>query len=213
MILLGLTGSIGMGKSTTAGLFREAGVPVYDADAAVHVAYGPGGAAVALVGALFPGVTSETGVDRGRLSERIEADPDALGRLEAVVHPLLAGERAAFLNTARATGADVVVLDIPLLFETGADAALDAVAVVSAPADVQRERVMARPGMTEAKFAAILARQKPDADKRAAADFVIDTAHGLERARLQVATILAAVRRPDFLSRRKRLDPAPDTPH
>ena len=213
MILLGLTGSIGMGKSTTAGLFREAGVPVYDADAAVHALYAPGGAAASMIEVAFPGCTGSEGVDRARLSERIAADPGALRRLEAVVHPLLAGERAAFLERAREDGADVVVLDIPLLFETGSDAILDAVAVVSAPAAAQRQRVLVRPGMTEVKFAAILARQTPDAEKRARADFVIDTSRGVEAARLQMLDVLAAVRRRDFRSRRERLDRGPDAGH
>ncbi len=206
MILLGLTGSIGMGKSTTAQLFRDLGVPVWDADAAVHALYGPDGAAAALIESAFPGCTGEAGVDRALLSERLEADPQALRRLEAIVHPLLAGERAAFLERAQADGAAVAVLDVPLLFETGGDAALDAVVVVSAPAEVQRERVLARPGMTEAKFTALLGRQLPDAEKRARADFVIDTSRGLEAARVQAAGVLSAVRRPDFRSRRSRLD-------
>jgi dephospho-CoA kinase len=194
MIVLGLTGSIGMGKTTTAALFREAGVPVYDADAAVHALYAPGGAAVAPVEAAFPGVVVEGAVDRRRLSDRITADPSALPRLEAIVHPLLAAERAAFLSAVE--GADVVVLDIPLLFETHAEGLVQAVVVVSAPEAVQRARVLARPGMTEAKYEALLARQTPDAEKRRRADFVIETDGGVEAAAVRVAEILARVRDP-----------------
>jgi len=196
MIVLGLTGSIGMGKTTTAALFREAGVPVYDADAAVHALYAPGGAAVAPVEAAFPGVVVEGAVDRRRLSDRITADPSALPRLEAIVHPLLAAERAAFLSAVE--GADVVVLDIPLLFETHADGLVQAVLVVSAPEAVQRARVLARPGMTEAKYEALLARQTPDAEKRRRADFVIETDGGVEAAAVRVAEILARVRDPGW---------------
>jgi dephospho-CoA kinase len=196
MIVLGLTGSIGMGKTTTAALFREAGVPVYDADAAVHALYARGGAAVAPVEAAFPGVVVEGAIDRGRLSDRITADPAALPRLEAIVHPLLAAERTAFL--ASVEGADVVVLDIPLLFETHAEGLVQAVVVVSAPEAVQRARVLARPGMTEAKFEALLARQTPDAEKRRRADFVIETDGGLEAAAVRVAEILATVRDPGW---------------
>jgi dephospho-CoA kinase len=192
MIVLGLTGSIGMGKTTTAALFREAGVPVYDADAAVHALYAPGGAAVAPVEAAFPGVVFDGAIDRRRLSDRITADPSALPRLEAIVHPLLAAERAAFLSAVE--GADVVVLDIPLLFETKAEGLVQAVVVVSAPENVQRARVLARPGMTEAKYEALLARQTPDAEKRSRADFVIETDGGLEAAAVRVAEILGTVR-------------------
>jgi dephospho-CoA kinase len=194
MIVLGLTGSIGMGKTTTAALFRDAGVPVYDADAAVHALYAAGGAAVAPVAAAFPGVVVEGVIDRRRLSERITADPSALARLEAIVHPLVAAERAAFLTSAKDD--DVVVLDIPLLFETGAEGLVDAVVVVSAPEEVQRRRVLARPGMSEDKFAALLGRQTPDAEKRRRADFIIRTDAGLEPAARRVAEILATVRAP-----------------
>ena len=205
MIILGLTGSIGMGKTTTAALFRQAGVPVYDADAAVHALYAPGGAAVAPVEAAFPGVCVGGEIDRARLSERIAADPAALTRLEAIVHPLVAAERAAFLRSAE--GHDVAVLDIPLLFETRAEALVQAVVVVSAPPDVQRQRVLARPGMSEAKFLALLARQTPDAEKRRRADFVIDTGAGVEVAARRVAEILVAVRDPAWRANRP---PGPD---
>lgn len=206
MILLGLTGSIGMGKTTTAGLFREAGVPVWEADAAVHALYGPGGAAAAMIEAEFPGTTGPEGVDRQALGRLMAETPSLLARLEAIVHPLLAGERAAFLDRARTEGAAVAVFDVPLLFETRGDAALDAVVLVSAPEAVQRARVLARPGMTPEKLDALLSRQLPDVEKRARADFVIDTSQGLDVARVQVAEVLAKLRRPDFTSRRSRVD-------
>jgi dephospho-CoA kinase len=201
MIVLGLTGSIGMGKTTTAALFRDAGVPVYDADAAVHALYAPGGAAVAPVEAAFPGVTVEGAIDRRRLSERITADPSALARLEAIVHPLVGAKRAAFLDGAK--DADVVVLDIPLLFETHMEGLVQAVVVVSAPEALQRSRVLARPGMTEDKLEALLARQTPDAEKRRRADFVIDTAAGIEAAAGRVGEILATVRGSDWRPERR----------
>ena len=194
MILVGLTGSIGMGKSTTAGMFAEEGAPVYDADAAVHALYAPGGAAVAPIEAAFPGVTGPQGVDRAKLSHRVVGKPDELKRLESIVHPLVAQSRGAFFEEARAKGADIVVLDIPLLFETGGEKAMDAVVVVSAPQDVQRQRVLAREGMDEAKLDAILARQMADAEKRARAHFVVDTGRGLDHAREQVRAILATLR-------------------
>ena len=206
MIVLGLTGSIGMGKSTTAEMFREAGAPVWDADAAVHALYAAGGAAVGPIEVAFPGVTGAAGVDRQRLGERVQGDAEALRRLEGIVHPLLAGDRADFLGRARGSGAAVAVLDVPLLLETGLHLTVDALAVVSAPAAVQRERVMARPGMTAERFDALLARQMADEHKRAHADFVIDTSRGLEAAREQVAEVLTAVARPDFRSRRTHLD-------
>ncbi len=167
---LGLTGSIGMGKSTTAGFFRDLGVPVWDADAAVHRLYGPGGAAVGPVGALCPAAVVDGAIDRGVLKDWIARDKSALARLEAVVHPLVAEDRSAFV--AGVTG-PLVVLDIPLLFEVGAD--VDGVLVVTAPADVQRARVLAREGMTEAQLEMMRARQMPDAEKRKRADFVIET--------------------------------------
>lgn len=194
MIVLGLTGSIGMGKSATAAMFAEAGVPVYDADAEVHRLYSAGGAAVSAVEAAFPGVVVDGAVNRGRLGARVLGDPAALARLNAIVHPLVGEARKAFFERARAAGADVVVLDIPLLFETGGEKRVDKVVVVSAPAAIQRRRVLARPGMTPARFDALLAAQTPDAEKRAKADFVIDTSRDFDQARAQVQTILAALR-------------------
>lgn len=189
MLVVALTGSIGMGKSTTSAMFAARGVPVWDADAAVHRIYGPGGAAVAGVEALFPGVTGPDGVDRAALSARVLGDPDRLKQLEALVHPLVGQDRAAFLADARAGGAPLALVDVPLLFETGGQAYVDAVIVVSCDAQTQRRRVLARPGMTEAKLDAILARQTPDATKRSMADFVVDTGQGLDHAREQVAAI------------------------
>jgi dephospho-CoA kinase len=194
MIIVGLTGSIGMGKSTTAALFAEAGIPVYDADAEVRRLYAPGGAAVAPVGAAFPGVVEAGAVDRDRLGARVLGDPAALERLNGLVWPLMASARAAFLADAAAAKAPLAVLDVPLLFETGGDRNVDVTVVVSAPAEVQRERVLARPGMTEAKFSAILKAQMPDADKRRRADFIVDTSRGLADAHAQVAAIIAALR-------------------
>lgn len=194
MITAALTGSIGMGKSTTAAMFAAEGVPVYDADAEVHRLYAEGGAAVAPVEAAFPGVTKEGAIDRGALGARVLGEPEALRRLEQIVHPLLGATRAAFFTRAQADGADLVLLDIPLLFETGGETRVDAVVVVSAPADVQRVRVLERPGMTPEKLDAILARQVPDAEKRRRADFVIDTGQGLEAARAQVRETIAKLR-------------------
>ena len=182
---LGLTGSIGMGKLTTAGMFRDAGVPVWDADAAVHRLYAAGGAAVAPLAALHPAAAEGSAISRARLRDWIAADPGALAAIEGVVHPLVAADRAAFLARADAAGAPLVVLDIPLLYETAADAGMDAVLVVTAPAQVQRARVLARPGMTEAEFSALLARQMPDAEKRARARYVLETLD-MESAREQV---------------------------
>lgn len=195
MIVVGLTGSIGMGKSTTAALFAEAGAPVYDADAEVHRLYARGGAAVAPVEATFPGVVKDGAIDRRRLSERVLHDPEALARLNKIVWPLMRDVREAFFQRARDAKAEIVVLDIPLLFESGGDKTLDAVVVVSAPAEIQRERVLARQDMHKDKFAAILAAQTPDAEKRARADFVIDTSVSVEDARRQVQAVLAALRR------------------
>lgn len=188
--LLGLTGGIGMGKSTAAQMFRDLGHPVWDADATVHRLYAPGGAAVAPVAAAFPGVLRDGGIDRASLRELLAADPDGFRRLEAIVHPLVAGERADFVTRHR--GMPIVVLDIPLLFENGSQARMDGVAVVSAPAEVQRARVMARPGMTEEDFRMILARQMPDADKRRLADWVIPS-DTLEGARAAIMDICARI--------------------
>jgi dephospho-CoA kinase len=190
VIVIGLTGSVGMGKSATAALFAEAGVPVYDADAEVRRLYAPGGAAVAKVEAAFPGVVADGAVDRGRLGERVLGDPDALARLNAIVWPLMGEARAEFFRRAREAGAEVAVLDIPLLLETGGERSVDKVVVVSAPAELQKQRVLGRPGMTEAKFDALLAAQMPDATKRARADFVIDTSRDFDHARRQVRAIL-----------------------
>ncbi|ACA15565.1 dephospho-CoA kinase [Methylobacterium sp. 4-46] len=191
--ILGLTGSIGMGKSATAAMFRARGVPVHDADACVHALYGPGGEAAARIGEAFPGTLAADGaVDRARLRAAVLDRPDRLGRLERLVHPLVREAEAAFL--AAHAGADLVVLDVPLLFETGGEARCDAVAVVTAPAEVQRARVLARPGMTEATFAAILGKQMPDAEKRRRADALIETGEGFPRAQAQVDALIAAVR-------------------
>lgn len=195
MILVGLTGSIGMGKSTTAAMFADEGVPVYDADAAVHALYAPGGAAVGPIEDAFPGVTSDEGVDRAKLSARVVHDPEAMKLLESIVHPLVADSRGGFFEQARDKGADMVVLDIPLLFETGGEQAMDAVVVVSAPAEVQRDRVLGREGMDEAKLDAILARQMADVEKRARAHFVVETGRGMDHARAQVRDIIATLRR------------------
>ena len=195
MIVIGLTGSIGMGKSATARLFGEEGAAVYDADAEVHRLYAKGGAAVGPVEAAFPGVSHEGSVDRARLSDQVIGRPEALARLNAIVWPLMAERRAAFLREARAAGAELAVLDVPLLLETAAVPDMDAIVVASAPAVVQRRRVLARPGMTAAKFDALLAAQMPDAAKRARADFVVDTSGGLEDARRQVREIIADLRR------------------
>jgi dephospho-CoA kinase len=196
VILVGLTGSIGMGKSTTAAMFREAGVPVYDADAAVHDLYDVGGAAVGPVGEAFPGAVKDGRVDREALRQAVLGDPEALKRLNAIVHPLVGRDRMGFFAKAEAEGADIVVLDIPLLFETGGHANVDAVVVASAPPEMQRERVLARPGMSPERLDAILAQQVADAEKRARAHFVVDTSRGLEPARAQVAEIIAVMRDP-----------------
>jgi dephospho-CoA kinase len=194
MILVGLTGSIGMGKSTTAGLFAAEGVPVYDADAAVHQLYARGGAAVEPLEAEFGDVVVDGAVDRERLSAKVLKDPDAMKRLEAIVHPLVGASRIDFFKKAQDADADIVVLDIPLLFETGGEKAMQAVVVVSAPPEEQRRRVLARPGMTVEKFESIFARQTPDAEKRRRADFVIDTGQGVDHARDQVREVLATLR-------------------
>ena len=188
---LGLTGSIGMGKSTTAALFAQQGCAIWDADAAVHRLYRPGGAAVAPMAALFPDAVIDGAVSRDALKAIIGRDPQALKQIEQVVHPLLATDRADFIENAKS---DVLVFDIPLLFETGGNARMDAVVVVSAPPDVQRQRVLQRGSMTEAQFQAILAKQMPDAEKRARADFVIET-DTLDHARQQVENIVQQIRK------------------
>lgn len=192
MIVLGLTGSIGMGKSTTADLFRAAGVPVHDADATVHALYA--NEAVAPIEAAFPGTTVDGRVDRAALGARVLGDDAAVRRLEAIVHPLVRAAELRFLAAEQARGRAVVVLDIPLLFETGGETRVDAVVTVTAPAETQRARVLARPGMTPEKLAQILARQLPDAEKRRRSHFLVDTARGIDPARAQVEGILRACR-------------------
>ena len=193
MITVGLTGSIGMGKSTTLRMFADEGVPVADADAIVHRLYE--GRAAPLVEAAFPGSTRDGTVDRAILSRMVVADARKLRRLEEIVHPLVREEQQAFIEEARRAGARIAVLDVPLLFETGRAAEMDKIVVVSCAPDLQRRRVLARPGMTEAKFEAILARQVPDSEKRARADFVIGTDDGLDAARAEVREVLARLRR------------------
>ena len=192
MILLGLTGSIGMGKSTVATMFRAAGVPVFDADAAVHVLQGPGGALLAAIEAEFPGTTGPRGVDRAALGKAVFGDTAALRRLERIVHPAVRAARQTFIRCHRAHA--IVVDDVPLLFETHSERRVDGIVVVSAPAWMQRRRVLARPGMTQQKFAAILARQTPDAVKRRAADFVIPTGVSAQATRRHVVRLLACLR-------------------
>ncbi len=194
--IIGLTGSIGMGKTTTAAMFAEAGVPVWDADAAVHRLYAPGGAALPAVAALCPEAVTEGGIDRATLKRWLTATPDGLQRLEAAVHPLVAADRARFIAEAAEAGAPLVLLDIPLLFETGGDALCDTTVAVSAPPETQRARVLARPGMTEAQFAQLLARQMPDAEKSARADHVIETT-SLDTARAAVHALLDRLQRPE----------------
>jgi dephospho-CoA kinase len=191
MFILGLTGSVGMGKSTTAKFFAEEGVPVHDADAVVHRLYE--GEATPLIEAAFPGTTSAGKVDRDKLGKRVFGDGEAIKTLEGIVHPLVAVARDKFLAEAEKSGAKVAVLDIPLLYETGGDKRCHAVVVVSAPAEVQRARVFERPGMSEAKFAVMLARQMPDAEKRRRADFIVNTSQGYEAAHEQVREILRRV--------------------
>jgi dephospho-CoA kinase len=191
MFVLGLTGSIGMGKSTTAAMFRAEGIEVHDSDAVVHALYS--GAAAAAIEAAFPGTARQGAVDRGLLAARVLGDPAALARLEAIVHPLVAGSRQAFLKEAAKKGAQIIVLDIPLLFETGLDRDVDAVVLVTAPETVQKARVSQRPGMTPERLAVILGRQMGDAEKRARAHFIIDTGGGLASAERQVRGILRAL--------------------
>lgn len=193
-LIIGLTGSIGMGKSTVAAMFAEAGIPVFDADAEVRAMQGPGGELVPAIEAAFPGSTGPQGVNREKLGAEVFADKAALARLEAIVHPAVAARRAAFL--ARHADKPAVVFDIPLLFERGGDGAVDLVVVVSAPAEVQRARVLARPGMTPQKLDHILSLQLPDAEKRARAHHVIDTGTSLEATRAAVAALIAALPAP-----------------
>jgi dephospho-CoA kinase len=191
MLILGLTGSIGMGKSATAKLFAEAGVPVYDADAAVHKIYE--GEAAPAIEAAFPGTTVDGKVDRNKLSARVVHDPAAMKQLEQIVHPMLGASRQKFLDDAERSGAPVAVVDVPLLFETGGEKRVDAVVVVTTSLELQRERILTRDNMTGEKLDAILARQLPDAEKRKRADFVVDTSHGLEPVRAQIRDILREV--------------------
>jgi dephospho-CoA kinase len=195
MIRLGLTGSIGMGKSTTASMFSARGVPVYDADAAVHQVYAPGGAAVKAVSEAFPDVLdAQGGIDRSKLRERVVGDSEAMKRLEQIIHPIVSGLQVSFLEKAASQGAEIIVLDVPLLYETGGDKRVDYVVVVTAPEDVQRERVLARGQLTAAQLGEILTRQLPDREKRQRADFVIDTSLGLEYAEAQVDAVLRTLR-------------------
>ena len=189
--ILALTGSIGMGKSTTAGFFREAGVPVHDSDAVVHRLYE--GEAVAPVEAAFPGVAVDGKIDRSRLAQKLVGSPDAIRKLEAIVHPLVRAVSERFMAEQAGRGGRVIVLDIPLLFETGGETRVDAVVVVSAPADVQRARVLSRDGMTAERLDALLARQMPDAEKRARAHFMVDSSRSFDSARAQVHGILRAI--------------------
>jgi dephospho-CoA kinase len=193
MRVLGLTGSIGMGKSTTAKLFAEAGVPVYDADATVHKIYQ--GEAAPAIEAAFPGTTVDGRVDREKLSAQVVHNPAAMKQLEQIVHPMLRAYHQAFLDEAERSGAPVAVVDVPLLFETGGEKRVDAVVVVSTSPEIQRERILARDNMTNEKLDAILARQLPDAEKRKRADFIVDTSHGLEPVRTRIGEILAEAAR------------------
>ena len=194
MIVIGLTGSIGMGKSTVAQMFAEEGAPAFNSDDVVHELYAQGGAAVAPVEAAFPGVAKNGAIDRTALSARVVDNPEAIKQLEAIVHPLVRHAQTEFLDEHRKAGVAAAVLDIPLLFESGGAERVDKIVVVSAPADVQKARVMSRPGMTEEKFAYLLSRQMPDAEKRARADFVIDTSGDFDATRAQVRAVLDALR-------------------
>lgn len=193
MLIIALTGSIGTGKSATARMFANLGVPVYDADAAVHDLYDKGGAAVAPVEAAFPGVARQGRIDRDALSARVLGDPNAIKRLEAIVHPLVHRQEAEFLRRQAGAGARMVVLEIPLLFETGGESRADAVVVTSVAADVQRQRVLERSAMNEEKYRSIVSRQLADTDKRRRAHFVVDTGHGFAAARRQVCDIVRAL--------------------
>ena len=213
MIVLGLTGSIGMVKSTTTAMFADEGALIWNADEAVHRLYASGGAAVGPIAAAFPGAVVDGAVDRDRLAAALGRDEAAFRRLESIVHPLVARGRLEDLAAAEARGVKLAVLDIPLLFETGGDAAVDAVVVVTAPAEVQAARVLARPGMTRERFEAILARQLPDAEKRRRADFIVDTGQGLEAARARVREIVGTVLAPDWIPPRRRLSPGAEASH
>ncbi|CAN5492023.1 dephospho-CoA kinase [soil metagenome] len=193
MIVIGLTGSIAMGKSTAAALFAEFGVPVCESDAIIHDLYAKGGAAVAPIANLFPDAVMNGAINRGELAEILGRDPSGFAKLEAIAHPLVRNTQDGFLRQHRAAGAAIVVLDIPLLFETGRDRDVDKIVVVSAPEAVQRERALARPGMTEEKLALLLSRQIPDSEKRRRADFVVDSGQGIDRARAQIRAILVAL--------------------
>jgi dephospho-CoA kinase len=197
MIVIGLTGSIGMGKTETARMFAAEGIPVSESDAVVHRLYDQGGAAVMPVAAVFPDVVIDGRVDRAKLARHLAVNPADFARLEEIVHPLVRAEQEKFIDDARRRKARLAVLDIPLLFETGRDHDVDKIVVVSAPADIQRRRVLARPGMTQEKFAAILARQLPDPEKRMRADFIVDSDRGLDYARAQVRHIIDALSRGD----------------
>ena len=208
MLLIGLTGSIGMGKSETAKMFRALGVPVYDADAAVHALYEKGGKAVEPIRAAFPSAIVDDAVDRKALSRCVLGLPDEMRKLEAIVHPLVGDAQVTFLRESLAAGHRMAVLDIPLLYETGGEARVDVVVVVSAPYDLQKTRVLARPDMDEAKFAAIHAKQVPDAEKRARADFIVESDKGLDHARAQVAAIVEALKSRECKVLKERLGKA-----
>jgi len=194
MLLIGLTGSIGMGKSETARMFERLGVPVYDADAAVHLLYAKGGAAVAPISRLWPDTIANGAVDRAALSRHVLGQPEEMQKLEAIVHPLVGAAQLEFLRSMKAQGHEMVLLDVPLLYETGGESRVDIVVVVSAPYDLQKTRVLARPGMDMAKFAAIHAKQVPDEEKRRRADFVVDTSQSLEHAFEQVESIVQTLK-------------------
>jgi dephospho-CoA kinase len=213
VIILGLTGSIGMGKSTTTAMFADCGALVWNADEAVHTLYARGGAAVEPLGDAFPGVVVDGAVDRARLAQALGRNEAAFRRLEMIVHPLVAAGRLADLEAARAASVRLAVLDIPLLFETGGDKAVDAVVVVTADAQTQQRRVLARSGMTPERFEAIVSRQLPDAEKRRRADFVIDTTKGLEAARARVDEIVGIVLAAGWIPPRQSLPAGPETSH
>ena len=190
MIIVGLTGSIGMGKTTTSKMFADAGAAIFDADACVHKLYAKGGAAVPIIRSVFPDAIVDGAIDRGRLSQHLQKDPLHIQVLESFIHPLVGAARARALKQAKVASKKIMVFDVPLLFETGGDQHVDKIVVVSAAADVQRERVLSRPGMTPEKFEMILARQMPDAEKRKRADYIIETDKGLDFARAQVQNLM-----------------------